>query len=280
MPELPEVETTRRGLMPHATQHVIVKVMVRNARLRWPVEPLVSSAPCGQTILRLERRGKYLILVCENGSLIVHLGMSGSLRVVPADTPASAHEHLDIILDNHTALRLRDPRRFGAVLWYAGDGQDHPLLAKLGVEPLSEAFDADYLYRLTRCRTTIKSLLMDSHRIAGIGNIYANEALFYAGLHPETSAQHLTPEKASHLVLSIRDTLTRAIAAGGSSLRDFVGSEGKPGYFQQQYAVYGRTGLPCLHCGHPIQHLKQSQRSSFFCQNCQKIQRQTVSFAV
>jgi formamidopyrimidine-DNA glycosylase len=154
------------------------------------------------------------------------------------------------------------------------------LLAKLGVEPLSEAFDADYLYRLTRCRTTIKSLLMDSHRIAGIGNIYANEALFYAGLHPETSAQHLTPEKASHLVLSIRDTLTRAIAAGGSSLRDFVGSEGKPGYFQQQYAVYGRTGLPCLHCGHPIQHLKQSQRSSFFCQNCQKIQRQTVSFAV
>lgn len=276
MPELPEVETTRRGLMPHAIRHVIAKVVVRNPRLRWPVDALVSSAPCGQTILQLDRRGKYLILVCENGSLIVHLGMSGSLRIVPADMPANPHEHLDIVLDNHMALRLRDPRRFGAVLWHTEDGLDHPLLAKLGIEPLSTGFDADYLYHLTRCRTAIKSLLMDSHRIVGIGNIYANEALFYAGLHPETSAQHLTPEKALRLVLSIRDTLTRAIAAGGSSLRDFVGSEGRPGYFQQQYAVYGRTGLPCLYCNHLIQHIKQSQRSSFFCPKCQEIQRQTV----
>ncbi len=280
MPELPEVETTRLGLQPHAEGQRIHQLVVRNPNLRWPVNDAVQTRPCGQTIRQLRRRGKYLILDCDHGSLIVHLGMSGSLRVVDAQTPASPHEHLDIVFDNGAALRLRDPRRFGAVLWSEGDPLQHPLLTRLGIEPLSNDFDGARLYRVSRSRTAIKTVLMDSQRIAGIGNIYANEALFQAGIHPLQAAQSVSRKQADRLAQAIRETLTRALAAGGSSLRDFVGGNGQPGYFQQHYAVYGRDGAACPRCGQPIQQFKQNQRSSFFCPNCQKNQRQAKKYPV
>lgn len=269
MPELPEVETTLRGLAPHTEGHRIISVTVRHPRLRWPISAQVSTTPCGQVIQQLQRRAKYLIFRCDQGSLIVHLGMSGSLRIVPQDTQVNPHEHIDIVLDNHTILRYRDPRRFGAVLWTDEDPLLHPLLKHLGIEPLDDGLTGASLYALSRRRIAVKLLLMDSHRIVGIGNIYANEALFQAGIHPTLPAEQLSQAQCLHLAEAIRETLTRAIAAGGSSLRDFVGSHGQPGYFQQQYAVYGRTHQPCLHCGQLIQQFKQMQRSSFFCPLCQ-----------
>ncbi len=270
MPELPEVETTRRGLQPHALQRRILAVVARERRLRWPVEDAVLREPVAQRIVALERRGKYLLLQLERGCLIWHLGMSGSLRIAAHDEPAAAHDHIDLELDDGRRIRFRDPRRFGALLWTTGDPLHHPLLANLGMEPLAANFDGNALYALTRSRRPIKTVLMDSHRVCGIGNIYANEALFHARIAPDLPAESLSLQLANRLAGAISDTLQRAIAAGGSSLRDFVGADSQPGYFQQEYAVYGRTGLPCRRCGTPVVQHRQAQRSTFFCPACQK----------
>lgn len=271
MPELPEVETTLRGLAPHLTGQRITQVVVRNAQLRWPVPTQLPALLRGQTIHALKRRAKYLLIECDSGTLILHLGMSGSLRVLAANTPPEKHDHFDLVLGNGKLMRLRDPRRFGAVLWYEGDVAHHPLLAELGPEPLGGAFDGEHLYRATRKRSAaIKLVLMDSHVVVGVGNIYANEALFRAGIRPQLAAGKLSLPRCTSLVQHIKETLTESIAQGGSTLRDFVQSDGRPGYFQQTYWVYGRTGESCRRCGTTIRQMKQGQRSTFYCPHCQK----------
>ena len=271
MPELPEVETTMRGLAPHVLGQSISNVIIRNPHLRWPISQNLPELLQGQTIHALSRRAKYLLMNCGNGTLILHLGMSGSLRILPADTRAEKHDHFDLLLANGMLMRLRDPRRFGAVLWHEGDPARHPLLAHLGPEPLEETFDGNYLYRMTRKRNTaIKQLIMDNHIVVGVGNIYANEALFRSGIRPQLPAGKLSKPRCIRFVQTIRETLTEAIALGGSSLRDFVNSDGNPGYFQQHYWAYGRAGKPCLACGSIIKHITQGQRSSFYCPVCQK----------
>ena len=271
MPELPEVETTLRGLSPHLTGQCIKQVIIRNPQLRWPVPENLPQILRKQTIYKLHRRAKYLLLECDSGTLILHLGMSGSLRVLPASTPAEKHDHFDLILANGKLMRLRDPRRFGAVLWHEGNISLHPLLAKLGPEPLLENFDAQYLYCATRKRSAaIKLVIMDSHVVVGVGNIYASESLFHAGIRPQLAAGKLSLPRCAKLVQTIRDTLTASIAQGGSTLRDFTDSNGKPGYFQQSYMVYGRTGEPCRVCRTSIRQIVQGQRSTFYCPVCQK----------
>jgi formamidopyrimidine-DNA glycosylase len=271
MPELPEVETTLRGLTPHLSGQCIKQVLIRNAHLRWPIPAKLLSILPSQKILSLRRRAKYLLLGCESGTLILHLGMSGSLRILPSDTAAEKHDHFDLLLDNNTVMRLRDPRRFGAVLWHEGDTAQHPLLINLGPEPLLDHFDAQHLYRVTRKRSaSIKQVIMDSHVVVGVGNIYASESLFHAGIRPQLHAGKLSLARCARLVQTIRATLSASIAQGGSTLRDFVDSNGKPGYFQQSYAVYGRTGKPCTVCGAVIKHIVQGQRSTFYCPDCQK----------
>ncbi|NDV13263.1 bifunctional DNA-formamidopyrimidine glycosylase/DNA-(apurinic or apyrimidinic site) lyase [Crenobacter caeni] len=270
MPELPEVETTRRGVEALLTGATVRDVVVRNGALRWPVPPDLPAILTGQRIERVARRAKYLLIECAQGTLIIHLGMSGSLRFVDTGTPPEKHDHVDIVLDGGHTLRYRDPRRFGAVLWQYGDARTHPLLSRLGPEPLSGAFDGDVLYTATRKRSgAIKVALMDNALVVGVGNIYANEALFIAGVHPARAACELDRDTCHRLAEAVRDVLTRAIAAGGSTLRDFVDAVGKPGYFQQQYFVYGRTGLPCHRCGTPIRALRLAQRTAFFCPHCQ-----------
>ena len=270
MPELPEVETTLRGLEPHLRGQRIEAVIIRNARLRFPVDPELAATLPGQTIAGITRRGKYLLIACDEGCLILHLGMSGSLRILPAATPPEKHDHFDLLLENGSCMRLRDPRRFGAVIWTQTDPLRHPLLAKLGLEPLSGDFDGHWLYRATRGRRgSIKQTLMDGHLLVGVGNIYANEALFRAAIKPTTAAGRIGLERCGRLASAIQEILRQAILAGGSSLRDFVDSAGKPGYFQQQYMVYGRTGEPCRRCASPIQQIRQGQRSTFYCPRCQ-----------
>lgn len=270
MPELPEVETTCRGLAPHLTGRLISQVVIRNGSLRWPIPAAIQQSLPGQRIHSISRRGKYLLVQCDQGSLILHLGMSGSLRMVPSGTEPEKHDHFDLILDNRTLMRLRDPRRFGAVLWTESDVLSHSLLIALGVEPLTDAFNADLLYKQTRSRSaSIKQVLMDSHLVVGVGNIYANESLFRAGISPKTAANRISRARYAKLVAEIKETLKLAITAGGSSLRDFVGAEGKPGYFQQQYFVYGRTGEPCRKCAAKICQIRQGQRSTFYCPQCQ-----------
>lgn len=269
MPELPEVEVTRRGLATQLTGRVISGVAVREARLRWPI-PRDVLALAGRTVKAIRRRGKYLLVDCGDGHLILHLGMSGSLRVLPPGTPAQKHDHFDLVLGDRV-LRLRDPRRFGAVLWIAGDPHAHPLLAHLGVEPLSRALNPRRLHALTRAhRTAIKQFLMDGRRIVGVGNIYANESLFRARINPRKAAQRLSARDCERLVKSIKDTLRAAIRAGGSTLRDFVGADGAAGYFQQRYWVYDRAGKKCRRCGALIRKLLQGQRSTYYCPSCQK----------
>jgi formamidopyrimidine-DNA glycosylase len=270
MPELPEVETVRRGLDPALTGRRLLGVRIREARLRWPVPADLGRHIGSARIRALERRGKYLLLRLERGTLILHLGMSGSLRLLDAPTPPERHDHVDLLLEGGGLLRFRDPRRFGAILW-STDPDRHPLLAGLGVEPLDDAFDGDWLYAATRShRLAIKALLMDARVVAGIGNIYANEALFHAGIHPLLPARRLGTGRCRRLAEAVRDTLRRAIAAGGSSLRDFVDGHGEPGYFQQTYYVYGRTGEPCHHCGAAIRLDRLAGRATFFCPRCQR----------
>jgi len=271
MPELPEVETTRRGLEPHLLGQEITRVTVRDGRLRKPVPRRLAALLPGTTIRALGRRGKYLLIDCGAGTLIVHLGMSGRLWLVDASTPAEKHDHFDLVLANGRIVRLRDPRRFGLVLWRKGDPLRDPLLARIGPEPLSAEFDGAALHRATRGRSVaIKQVLMDSHIVAGLGNIYANEALFRAGIHPKLAARRLTRARCAQLVEKIRDTLTDAIDAGGSSLRDYVGGDGMAGNFQNAFLVYGRAGAPCMHCGTLIREIRQGQRSTFYCPKCQR----------
>jgi formamidopyrimidine-DNA glycosylase len=271
VPELPEVEITRRGLDAHLTGLTIRDAVIRNGSLRWPITKNLPKLLRGQTIRSLKRRAKYLLMDCGSGTLILHLGMSGSLRILPANTPAEKHDHFDLVLNNGTLMRLRDPRRFGAVLWHSGDVHTHPLLASLGPEPLEHQFDARYLYQATRGRSvSIKQCIMDNHVVVGVGNIYANEALFRAGIKPQLAAGKLSLPRCSKLVEEIRATLAEAIQLGGSTLRDFVNTSGQPGYFQQNYWVYGRAGEPCRRCGATIKQIKQGQRSSFYCGSCQK----------
>jgi formamidopyrimidine-DNA glycosylase len=269
MPELPEVEVTRRGLEAELAGRVISGVAVREPRLRWPVPKDVQRL-AGRTVLAIRRRGKYLLVDCGDGHLILHLGMSGSLRVLPVGTPAQKHDHFDLQLGDRI-LRLRDPRRFGAVLWTSAAIDTHPLLVHLGIEPLSRALHPARLHQLTRPhRTAVKQFLMDGRRIVGVGNIYANESLFLAGIHPRVPAGRLSLARCTRLSAAMKHTLRAAIRAGGSSLRDFVGADGKQGYFQQRYWVYDRSGSPCRRCGAAIRRIVQGQRSTFFCPRCQR----------
>lgn len=269
MPELPEVETTRRGLLPLLGQTVRA-VSVRNPALRWPVPAHLPQILTGQQLQQLQRRAKYILARFERGTLLLHLGMSGRLCLLPHMEPPGKHDHLDLDFDRGAVLRLRDPRRFGAALWLEGDPAQHPLLSQLGPEPLDDGFDAAQLYRATRTRqAAIKQVLMDSHVVVGVGNIYASEALFRAGIDPRLAASRLSRPRCDRLVAAIKSTLNDALAAGGSSLRDFFGADGNPGYFQQSYFVYGRTGQPCRSCGTPIRTLRQGQRSTFYCPACQ-----------
>jgi formamidopyrimidine-DNA glycosylase len=276
VPELPEVEITRRGLAAHLTGLTITDAVIRNASLRWPIPKNLPKLLRGCTVISLKRRAKYLLMDCGSGTLILHLGMSGSLRILPANIAPEKHDHFDLVLGNGTLMRLRDPRRFGAVLWHADDPATHPLLAMLGPEPLEDGppannFDARYLHQATRGRSvSIKQCIMDSHIVVGVGNIYANEALFRAGIKPQLAAGKLSLPRCAKLAAEIRATLAEAINLGGSSLRDFVDTSGQPGYFQQTYWVYGRAGEPCRCCGSPIKQIKQGQRSSFYCGACQK----------
>lgn len=271
MPELPEVETTLRGLEPYLTGRHVTRVVIRHSQLRWPVPENLPKLLRDQTIHALYRRGKYLLLEFDQGTLILHLGMSGSLRLLPAGTPAGKHDHLDLVLDTEKLMRLRDPRRFGAVLWHEGNISQHPLLQNIGPEPLEENFNTGYLYQVTRRRkASIKQIIMDSRIVAGVGNIYANEALFHAGIRPQLAAGKLSRPRCAKLVQAIRQTLRKAIRLGGSTLRDFLNSSGEPGYFQQHYWVYDRAGMPCRKCKTPVRQVKQGQRSSFYCPKCQQ----------
>ena len=269
MPELPEVETTRRGLSAVLDGQRVDAMVVRNPRLRQPVDPDLPARLTGQTLQRIERRAKYLLFDFTGGRLIVHLGMSGSLRVVPAGQVPDTHDHIDLAFGAQL-LRYRDPRRFGLWQWWPADQPAPALLARLGIEPLDPAFDGGWLYRATRQRRTpIKPWLMDPQWIVGVGNIYACESLFRARIHPFTPAQALGPTRCARLADAIVTTLRQAIELGGSTLRDFVGGDGRPGYFQQTHAVYDRAGLPCPVCGSPITRTTQAQRSTFHCPRCQ-----------
>ena len=269
MPELPEVEVTRRGLAPQLAGRVISGVAVRESRLRWPVSRDVHEL-AGRTVRTIERRGKYLLVDCGDGHLILHLGMSGSLRVLPPETPAEKHDHFDLVLGDRI-LRLRDPRRFGAVLWTSGALTAHPLLAHLGVEPLSRALDSKRLHALTRGhRTAIKQFLMDGRRIVGVGNIYASEALFRAGINPRKAARRLSVQECARLAKAIKDTLRAAIRAGGSTIQHFVAADGAAGEYQVRTWVYDRGGQKCRRCSSVIRRLVQGQRSTYYCPSCQK----------
>ncbi|PID47617.1 MAG: DNA-formamidopyrimidine glycosylase [Proteobacteria bacterium] len=270
MPELPEVETTCRGIAPHAEGRVVSGVVVRQPQLRWPVPDSLQDL-VGQTIRRVSRRAKYVLLEADNGTAMLHLGMSGSLRVVDATLAAGKHDHVDLIMDSGKALRLHDPRRFGAVLWTQDDIAQHKLIQHLGPEPLTDAFNADYLYACAQKRSlSVKQFIMDAKVVVGVGNIYASEALFMAGISPKRAANKISKAKYTQLTDCIKQVLARAIQQGGTTLKDFVQAEGKPGYFQQQLNVYGRAGEACRKCGGEIKQIKQGQRSTFYCGCCQR----------
>ena len=271
MPELPEVEITRRGLAPYLQGQRVETVIVRNRALRWPVPRDLAAKVSGRTVRAIERRGKYLLIDCGTGWIILHLGMSGSLQVVPQSVPAGKHDHIDLVLASGMVARLTDPRRFGAVLWAPDDPLRHPLLARMAPEPLGAQFDAAWLHARTRGRSAaIKTMVMDSHVVVGVGNIYASESLFHAGIHPGLAAGRLSLVRCEKLVRAIQETLAAAIEAGGSSLRNYVNAEGRPGEFQHGYFVYGRRGELCRLCGTAIKALRHGQRSTFFCPTCQR----------
>ncbi|MBI2993534.1 MAG: bifunctional DNA-formamidopyrimidine glycosylase/DNA-(apurinic or apyrimidinic site) lyase [Gammaproteobacteria bacterium] len=271
MPELPEVEITRRGIAPHVLGHAVEDVIVRDRHLRWPVPGTLRRALRGQRVRGIERRAKYLIFRMDAGSMILHLGMSGSLRVVDGPAPPGKHDHVDIVFDSGVRLRFRDPRRFGSIHWTRADPLRHKLLKGLGPEPLSETFDGNHLHARSRGRRlAVKSFLMDSRTLVGVGNIYANEALFGAGLHPRRPAGRISLARYEQLAKEIKQVLARAVQSGGTTLRDFVSGVGEPGYFSQELRVYDRAGLPCVVCGRPIRSVRLGQRSTFYCPRCQK----------
>lgn len=270
MPELPEVETTRRGLAPHLEGRRITGVTLRRPDLRWPIPPQVKRLLPGEPITGIRRRAKYLLLGTAPGSALLHLGMSGSLRVVPGDTPVNTHDHVDIALDSGRVLRFNDPRRFGCLLWQPA-GETHALLAGLGPEPLSDDFDGDYLHALSRGRrASIKTFLMDQAVVVGVGNIYAAESLFRAGIAPGRAAGRVSRAQYAALAAAVREILAHAIRRGGTTLRDFISPDGAPGYFEQELFVYGRAGQPCKVCGTSIRAITLGQRSTFYCPRCQR----------
>lgn len=270
MPELPEVETTLRGIKPHVFRQIITRVIVRDSRLRWPIPSSLKTQLLGQQVQQIKRRGKYLLLQLDKGTCLIHLGMSGRLAVLSKPSPPQKHDHVDIYFDNHMCLRLTDPRRFGALLYTEQAVQQHPLLAHLGVEPLSVAFNGQYLWQRARNKkVSIKTFIMDSKIVVGIGNIYAAEALFLARILPQTLAGHLTLERYEKLVAAIKKILKKAIAKGGTTLKDFMRSDGTPGYFRVALQVYGRAGKPCLHCHTPLKSLRSNQRATVYCDRCQ-----------
>jgi len=274
MPELPEVETTRRGIDAVITGKTLRRLLVRESRMRWPIPADLPGLLSGRAVLECARRGKYLLLRFEHGTQIVHLGMSGSLRSVPAGEAPRKHDHVDWIFD-HATLRLHDPRRFGAVLWHpeaAGPVAAHPLLARLGIEPFDPRFDGAWLHSQFRNRAiAVKQALLAGDAVVGVGNIYASESLFRAGIDPRTPARRISLARCARLADMVRTTLADALASGGSTLRDYVGASGQPGsYFEIHAAVYERAGLPCRACGTPIRRLVQGQRATYYCPSCQR----------
>lgn len=273
MPELPEVETTRRGVSPHIEGRRLTAVEIRQPKLRWPIPVHAVEALVGLDLLSVSRRGKYLMFHFETGWLISHLGMSGSLRIIKSNEPPLFHDHFDLFFGD-IALRYCDPRRFGCLLWMSkeeGDIAEHKLLNALGPEPLSDAFTADYLFERSRKRTqAVKQFLMDSHIVVGVGNIYANESLFMAGIKPIRKAGALTRAQCELLVEKVKFVLARSIEQGGTTLRDFVGGDGKPGYFKQQLLVYGRGGEPCVTCKKPLKEVRMNDRTTVYCVSCQR----------
>lgn len=271
MPELPEVETTLRGIAPALTGQRISRLLLRDRRLRLPVSRETEARLPGQRIISLRRRAKYLLMSLEEGAVLTHLGMSGSLRLVPEQTPYRPHDHVELALANGLCLRLHDPRRFGIFQWIPEPADVHPLLASLGPEPLSDACTGGYLHQTSRGRrAAVKSLIMDSRILVGVGNIYANEALFIAGIHPARAAGRVGLARYQRLAAAIQQVLADAIAEGGTTLRDFLREDGNPGYFAQRLRVYGRADQPCHQCGAPIRLARIGQRSSFFCPACQR----------
>jgi formamidopyrimidine-DNA glycosylase len=277
MPELPEVEVTRRGVAPHLEGRDVARVLLRREGLRWPFPPALPELLTGQRIVSIGRRGKYLLLHFTHGTLIIHLGMSGHLRVLDPDTPVKKHDHFDLIVrgsEGEQALRMNDPRRFGAVLWHPNDDgelQSHVLLRGLGVEPLEDGFTGETLYRASRGRSaSIKQFLLGGDIVVGVGNIYACESLFRGGINPKTAAGRISRGRYDKLAEAIKIILAEAIVQGGSTLRDFIAVNGQSGYFQQTYFVYDRALVPCRNCGTPIRQIKQGQRSTFYCVNCQR----------
>jgi formamidopyrimidine-DNA glycosylase len=269
VPELPEVETSRRGIAPWVERQQVDRVIVRDRRLRWPVPAAIERYLPGQEIRSVKRRAKYLLLETESGTAMLHLGMSGSLRIIDSDEPAGKHDHVDICFASGKSLRFRDPRRFGSLLWSKNPGR-HALLKDLGPEPLSEEFDGHYLRDKSRGRrVNIKQFIMNATVVVGVGNIYASEALHGAGIHPRRAAGRISLLRMQRLAASIRKVLLDAIEAGGTTLNDFTGSGGEPGYFRQQLTVYGLAGNPCRHCKTPISAIVLGQRSTFYCKRCQ-----------
>lgn len=270
MPELPEVETTLRGVAPHVVARTLTELIIRQPRLRWPIPPELADLCVGRKLLKVLRRGKYLLLDFGNGHALIHLGMSGSLRIVKPDEPPSYHDHFDLVFGKQV-LRYCDPRRFGCLLWVDGEPEAHKLLVDLGPEPLTDAFTAGYLYARSRKRTqAIKQFIMDSKIVVGVGNIYANESLFMAGIKPIRKAGSLTRKNCEDLVRDIKFVLQRSIDQGGTTLKDFVGGDGKPGYFKQELLVYGRGGEACTRCKKPLKEVRMSDRTTVYCVDCQK----------
>lgn len=270
MPELPEVETTRRGIAPHCEGQTIQRVTVRNGKLRWPVPDDLAARLEGQVIRSIDRRAKYLFLNLDQGTVIIHLGMSGSLRIITDNSPLLAHDHIELALESGIRVRFNDPRRFGCWLW-SESAADHPLIHALGPEPLSPDFSGPRLYRLSRGRNTpVKSFIMDNHVVVGVGNIYANEALFKAGIHPRRKAGRISLDRYHRLAEAIVETLSAAILMGGTTLRDFVNSDGQPGYFAQSLLVYGRAGEPCRACDAVLKEIRMNNRSTVYCPRCQR----------
>jgi len=272
MPELPEVEVTRRGIAPHIVGQIVKRFNIYHPTLRWPVPKQLPKLLAQQTLLDITRRGKYLLWQFANGTLIMHFGMSGKLCMTDKNSKRKTHDHLELLFSNDCCLRLNDPRRFGCVLWTTQDVAQHPLLVNLGPEPLSKNFSVKYLQQqMQNKQQTIKPFLMNSAVVVGIGNIYATEALFKAGIHPELPAKKVTLEQTQHLVAAVKQILRTAIHHGGTTIRDYLSSSGKPGYFSLQLAVYGREDEPCLNCGTPIVSIRQAQRATAYCPQCQKM---------
>jgi len=270
MPELPEVEVSRQGIAPYLENAQITKIVVRNGQLRWPV-PMALQDAIGCIVISVRRRAKYLLLETEKGTIIIHLGMSGSLRVLDSTIAVEKHDHVDIVLDSGKCLRLNDPRRFGSVLWQVGEVLEHKLLASLGPEPLTDDFTAQRLFERSRSRKMpVKSFLMDNHNVVGVGNIYANEALFAAGISPKRAAGNVSLQRYKVLVDEVKSVLAKAIQQGGTTLKDFTQTDGKPGYFVQELQVYGKAGKPCPKCGEVLQAVKIGQRNTIYCNQCQR----------